>query len=181
MNLCEVVSLYAAVWATPCSLSYLLLNRKTFPDQAEMGMEMINYRSKLIKWCTRAICQKPQSKHYLQQKKILLHNIWLHHKQIYSTSDVQFSVRALNSSKFSIENEPQFWTWIFETEPQSGALGTDALLTAWWFWETNAIIAGQSEVLQVHSLKKKNKECKHFWRFFSYGPGYKVVFPFLNK
>lgn len=113
VNLCEVVSLYAAVWATPCSLSYLLLNRKTSPDQAEMGMEMINYRSKLIKWCTRAICQKPQSKHYLQQKKILLHNIWLHHKQIYSTSDVQFSVRALNSSKFSIKNEPQFWTWIF--------------------------------------------------------------------
>lgn len=28
-------------------------------------------------------------------------------------------------------------------------------------------ISGQSEVLQVHSFK--NKECKHFWRFFLYG------------
>lgn len=71
--------------------------------------------------------------------------------------------------------EPEF----FKQNHEAAALGTDALLTAWWFWETNAIISGQSEVLQVHSFK--NKECKHFWRFFSYGPGYKVVFPFLNK
>lgn len=93
---------------------------------------------------------------------------------------MQFSLRALNSSKFSIKNEPQFWTWIFQIRTTKWRL--------WYRCTFNCLVVLRNKHHYRRSkwstkstqFKKKKKECKHFWRFFFIWVT-KWFFPFSSR